>query len=380
MRTLAIFKRIMLQRRGDPRTLAMMFLAPIFILTLMYFLFQVPSNNAYRVGLKSDNTELTRALKDMPNDKAHLKVISVSENNRSTMNEKDLSAIVSISGKNIDVSYANQSNGTSSAIKLLLTQVIQESQVKATKEETKQALQNLISKLPQTSGQSFSTNFRVDTEQYKVTSHYLYGDPNSTNATFDDLAPILVGAFAFFLVLLISGISLVNERTSVTLGRMLVTPVKRTEIVTGYTLSYGILAMIQTALMVVFTYWILGVHNNGNIGWVFVINFFIAIIALLFGLLLSTLAKTEFQFVQMIPLAIVPQFLFSGLIPVDTMPVILQAIAHCIPVYYGISAMQEVVKRGVGFSGIWFDLLIMLLFAALLYLANVLALKNVRRT
>lgn len=193
MRTLAIFKRIMLQRRGDPRTLAMMFLAPIFILTLMYFLFQVPSNTAYRVGLKSDNTELTRALKDMPNDKAHLKVISVSENNRSTMNEKDLSAIVSISGKNIDVSYANQSNGTSSAIKLLLTQVIQESQVKATKEETKQALQNLISKLPQTSGQSFSTIFRVDTEQYKVTSHYLYGDPNSTNATFDDLASILVG-------------------------------------------------------------------------------------------------------------------------------------------------------------------------------------------
>ncbi len=99
MRTLAIFKRIMLQRRGDPRTLAMMFLAPIFILTLMYFLFQVPSNTAYRVGLKSDNTELTRALKDMPDDKAHLKVISVSENNRSTMNEKDLSAIVSISGK-----------------------------------------------------------------------------------------------------------------------------------------------------------------------------------------------------------------------------------------------------------------------------------------
>ena len=93
MRTLAIFKRIMLQRRGDPRTLAMMFLAPIFILTLMYFLFQVPSNTAYRVGLKSDNTELTRALKDMPNDKAHLKVISVSENNRSTMNEKDLREI-----------------------------------------------------------------------------------------------------------------------------------------------------------------------------------------------------------------------------------------------------------------------------------------------
>lgn len=121
MRIIAIFKRIMLQRRGDPRTLAMMFLAPIFILTLMCFLFQVPSNTAYRVGLKSDNTELTKALKKMPDDKAHLEVVNVSKNNRLTMNEKDLSAIVSISGKNIKISYANQSNGTSSAVKMLLT-------------------------------------------------------------------------------------------------------------------------------------------------------------------------------------------------------------------------------------------------------------------
>lgn len=67
--------------------------------------------------------------------------------------------LISISGKNIDVSYANQSNGTSSAIKLLLTQVIQESQVKATKEETKQALQNLISKLPQTFRSKFFNKF-----------------------------------------------------------------------------------------------------------------------------------------------------------------------------------------------------------------------------
>ena len=87
MRIIAIFKRIMLQRRGDPRTLAMMFLAPIFILTLMYFLFQVPSNTAYRVGLKSDNTELTKALKNMPDDKAHLEVVNVSKNNRLTMSQ-----------------------------------------------------------------------------------------------------------------------------------------------------------------------------------------------------------------------------------------------------------------------------------------------------
>jgi ABC-2 type transport system permease protein len=380
MRTSAIFKRIMLQRRGDRRTLAMMFLAPIFILTLMYFLFQVPSNTGYRIGLNSDNSELTTAIKSLPEDENHFNVINVSDNKRTTMNDKKLEAIVTISDNDIDVRYANQSNGTTAAVKMLLTKVIQETQAKTSRENTEKLIDNLMKNIPQTSGESVTSQFKVDTKQYNITSTYLYGDPNSTNSTFDDMAPILVGAFAFFLVLLISGISLVNERTSGTLGRMLVTPVKRREIVTGYTLSYGILAIIQTAIMVIFTYWILGVHNNGNILWVFVINFMIAIIALLFGLLLSTVAKTEFQFVQMIPLAIVPQFLFSGLIPIETMPEVLQGIAHCIPVYYGINAMQLVVKRGVGFSGIWFDLIIMIIFAGILYVANVLTLKNIRRT
>jgi ABC-2 type transport system permease protein len=380
MRTSAIFKRIMLQRRGDRRTLAMMFLAPIFILTLMYFLFQVPSNTGYRIGLNSDNSELTTAIKSLPEDENHFNVINVSDNKRTTMNDKKLEAIVTISDNDIDVRYANQSNGTTAAVKMLLTKVIQETQAKTSRENTEKLIDNLMKNIPQTSGESVTSQFKVDTKQYNITSTYLYGDPNSTNSTFDDMAPILVGAFAFFLVLLISGISLVNERTSGTLGRMLVTPVKRREIVTGYTLSYGILAIIQTAIMVIFTYWILGVHNNGNILWVFVINFMIAIIALLFGLLLSTVAKTEFQFVQMIPLAIVPQFLFSGLIPIETMPEVLQGIAHCIPVYYGINAMQLVVKRGVGFSGIWLDLIIMLIFAGILYVANVLTLKNIRRT
>ncbi|MCE2142320.1 ABC transporter permease, partial [Streptococcus thermophilus] len=74
-----------------------------------------------------------------------------------------LSAIVSISGKNIEISYANQSNGTSSAVKMLLTQVIQENQAKATKEETQQALQNLMDKLSQVSGQSAPTKLSVNT-------------------------------------------------------------------------------------------------------------------------------------------------------------------------------------------------------------------------
>ncbi|MBU5894624.1 ABC transporter permease, partial [Vibrio cholerae O1] len=77
---------------------------------------------------------------------------------------------------------------------------------------------------------------------------------------------------------------------------------------------------------------------------VLVINVLIAIIALLVGLLLSALAKTEFQFIQFVPVAIVPQFLFSGIINVDTMSEPLRWIAHLMPLYYGVDALQKVIK------------------------------------
>ena len=131
---------------------------------------------------------------------------------------------------------------------------------------------------------------------------------------FDNLAPLLVSFFAFFFVFLISGISLVNERSSGTLMRMLVTPVRRTEIVAGYTLAYGFLALLQTSLIVLWTRYVLQMQILGNFILVLLINLLIALIALLIGLLLSALAKTEFQFIQFVPIAVVPQFLFQVLL------------------------------------------------------------------
>lgn len=59
--------------------------------------------------------------------------------------------------------------------------------------------------------------------------------------------------------------ALLNERTSGTLNRLLATPVRRSEIVFGYMLSYGVLAILQTLLVVLFTVWMLKVEVAGSI-------------------------------------------------------------------------------------------------------------------
>ncbi|WP_153059644.1 ABC transporter permease, partial [Streptococcus suis] len=105
------------------------------------------------------------------------------------------------------------------------------------------------------------------------------------------------------------------ERTTGTLDRLLATPVKRSDIVFGYMISYGILAVIQTIVIVVSTIWLLDIEVVGNIINVIIVNFLLALVALAFGILLSTLAKSEFQMMQFIPLVVMPQLFFSGIIP-----------------------------------------------------------------
>ena len=79
-----------------------------------------------------------------------------------------------------------------------------------------------------------------------------YSIGSSETVMFDTLSPALIGFFVFLFVFLISGIGLLNERTTGTLERLMATPIRRGEIIAGYLISYGILAVIQTIIIVLF--------------------------------------------------------------------------------------------------------------------------------
>ena len=70
---------------------------------------------------------------------------------------------------------------------------------------------------------------------------------------FNKITPLLTGFFIFFLIFLVSGIGLLRERSSGTLERLLATPVRRSEIVGGYMLGYGAVAIVQTIVIVATT-------------------------------------------------------------------------------------------------------------------------------
>ena len=169
--------------------------------------------------------------------------------------------------------------------------------------------------------------------------------------------------------------ALLKERTSGTLERLLATPVKRSEIVYGYMLSYGLIAIIQTAVVVLAAIWLLDVEVVGNLFHVIIVNVVLALVALAFGILLSTLAKSEFQMMQFIPLVIMPQLFFSGIIPLSSMGDWAQMVGRFLPLTYSGDAMSQIILYGRGLPNIG----VLLIFLVILTILNIVGLRRYRK-
>ncbi|NHM30169.1 ABC transporter permease [Neobacillus terrae] len=206
--------------------------------------------------------------------------------------------------------------------------------------------------------------------------HYLHGSDSMTQ--FDYFGPVLLGYFAFFFVFLIAGVSFLRERTSGTLERLLSSPLRRWEIVAGYVLGFGVFTMIQAAIITWYSIYVLDMMMKGSFLLVLLINLLLSLSALTLGILLSAFANNEMQMIQFIPLVIVPQIFFSGLFDLDTISDWLSWIGPLTPLYYGANALREVMVRGYGWSHIYIDLLVLLALSVLFMVLNVAALKKYR--
>ncbi|MFN2241607.1 MAG: ABC transporter permease [Anaerolineae bacterium] len=197
-----------------------------------------------------------------------------------------------------------------------------------------------------------------------VDATYLYAGPEFD--TMDFIAPVYIAFLALFFVFLLACVAFLRERSQGTMERLLATPATRLEVVLGYMLGLGLFALVQVAIILFFTVWVLKIHYLGSLALLFLIVALLAIVGVSMGILASVFARTEFQVIQFIPLLIIPQALLSGLIwPVEEMPAYLQPLAYIMPLTYANRALRDVMLRGWGLAEIWPDLLILLGFALL---------------
>lgn len=207
----------------------------------------------------------------------------------------------------------------------------------------------------------------------------VYGTPDGD--PIGPFAPAIIGFFAYFFVYLLTGVSFLRERIGGTLERLMATPVARGEIVAGYSLGFGLMALVQMAVLLV---WFLGslripalgpipeiaiglgVESAGSALYAYLVVLLLAVGAVSLGILVSTFARTELQVIQSIPIVMVPQFLLSGvLFPTSSLPEILQPLVLIMPVHWAVDGLRQVFVAGAGLgtAALQLDLLVLALFA-----------------
>lgn len=210
-----------------------------------------------------------------------------------------------------------------------------------------------------------------------LSTTYLYGGPEYTQT--DALAPLFVGMFAFFFVFLLTSVSFLRERSQKTIERLMVSPLSKAELVLGYVLGFLLFALAQSLVILLFVLYVLNVHYRGNLGLLFLVTVALTIGGVNMGIFASAFARNELQVVQFIPLLFVPQVLLGGLFfPVATLPVVLKQLAYVLPLTYANFALQGVMLKGFGLADIWPDLAVLVGFAALMVVVAALSLRQDR--
>jgi ABC-2 type transport system permease protein len=140
----------------------------------------------------------------------------------------------------------------------------------------------------------------------------------------------------------VTSIAMLRERMTGTLERLLTSPISKLEILLGYGLGFGILAVLQVALVLLLTFGPLDMRISGSISMLLVFSVIDALMGTELGLLLSAFANSEFQAVQFLPAFIFPQMLLSGIfIPRNQMPQALRYLSDLLPLSYAIDGASR---------------------------------------
>lgn len=341
MRVFALTKRILRQIVRDKRTMGLLIVAPILVLTMLNLVF---NGEAYtpKVGLLNVPDAI---VDEISFDGADVTKYSEEKN-----------AIADLVNQDLD-GYIMFENGVP-AVFLEGSDPLEAGSV----------LKWLQTAMPSEQESGQASNLKID---------YLHG--SSEMGQFDYFGPALIGFFVFFFVFLIAGVSFLRERTTGTLERLLASPLRKWEIVIGYVLGFGLFTMIQATIIVSFSIYVLGMVMEGAFLYVLLITLLLSLTALTLGILLSSFADNELQMMQFIPIVVIPQIFFSGIFNLETISGWISWIGLFTPLYYAADALQNVMIRGYGFEEIYLDLFVLVGFSLLFMVLNIVALRKYRK-
>ena len=161
-------------------------------------------------------------------------------------------------------------------------------------------------------------------------------------ATFQHVGAPLLGLFPFVSMFLVTSITMLRERTSGTLERLMTLPLAKLDLLAGYGIAFAAVAVVQAAVVSALAFGLLGLHVAGPAPLVGALAVANSLLGTALGLFVSAFAQTEFQAVQFMPAMVLPQILLCGLfVSRGEMAGWLRAISDALPLTYAYDALAH---------------------------------------
>jgi ABC-2 type transport system permease protein len=170
---------------------------------------------------------------------------------------------------------------------------------------------------------------------------------------FQEVGTPMLGLFPFITMFLVTSVTMLRERTSGTLERLMTMPLHKIDIVAGYGVAFALVAVVQATVVSLLALGLLGLNVAGPNWLVVVLAVANAVLGSTLGLFVSAFAETEFQAVQFMPAVVLPQILLCGLfVARDQMATWLRAISDVLPLTYAYDALARTATNEI--DDVWF--------------------------
>jgi ABC-2 type transport system permease protein len=185
---------------------------------------------------------------------------------------------------------------------------------------------------------------------------YLFID---SPGVFDRIGGPLLGMFPFVAMFLVTSITMLRERTSGTLERLMTLPISKFDLLAGYALAFALAAAVQAALVSIVAFTLLDLDVAGAPWQMAALAVLNAVLGSTLGLFLSAFARTEFQAMQFMPAFVLPQLLLCGLlVPRDAMARALELASYALPLTYAYDALDRLAAHGSWEIRLWLDVIV----------------------
>lgn len=179
--------------------------------------------------------------------------------------------------------------------------------------------------------------------------------------------PGLIGVILTMTMVLFTAMALVRERERGNLEFLIATPVSPAELTVGKVLPFVGIGLVQVTLVLLLGVVIFHVPIRGSLVDVYIASLIFIIASLALGVFLSTLAKSQFQAMQLAFFTFLPQILLSGfMFPYDGMPRPAQWLAEILPMTHFMRLIRGILLRAATLTELWPELVALGVFIVIM--------------